>query len=215
MKTLSTYNRLRRKIKLVVLTLYEKYKGLDTPKDRSDSNLFEYTGDMCGYEPSNWLTMQRISKTIPISPSDVFADFGSGKGKMVYLAAQYPFKKVIGIEISKQLHDIARKNIDHTQKKSACQHIDLVNTDVLDYKIPDDLTIAYFFNPFVNEIFTSVINNIHHSFQKNPRPIWIVYKNPKMRQYLDRCDWLEFKTLHHNIAFYRTRTDPSNPFISL
>ena len=32
---------------------------------------------------------------------DVFVDFGSGKGRMVYIATHsYPFKKVIGVDIS-------------------------------------------------------------------------------------------------------------------
>jgi predicted RNA methylase len=134
------------------------------------------------------------------------ADFGSGKGKMVFLAARYPFKRVIGIEISKPLHDIAQKNIRNTQKSFACENIHLVNMDVLDYEIPEDLTIAYFFNPFVNDIFIRVIDNIHQSFLQTPRPIWIVYKNPKMRHHLDTCDWLDFRGIHHNIAFYRTQT---------
>jgi SAM-dependent methyltransferase len=187
-----------------IYRIYERWFGLDTPTDNLSRNAFAYTTDMVGYAPSDWLTAKRLDKIIRFSPTDVFADFGSGKGKMVFLAARYPFKKVIGIEISRHLHDIAQKNIEHTRKTFACSQVELIHMDVLDYQIPDDLTIAYFFNPFVNEIFTGVINHIHESFIRTPRPMWIAYKNPIMRHHLDTCSWLKFKRLYHNIAFYRT-----------
>jgi tRNA G46 methylase TrmB len=205
-KKRSFISRLWQKTKQGLLYIYEKYKKIDTIKDEKNQKYYDYTKNMVGYDPSGWFTIKAINKTIEFSRTDVFADFGSGKGKMVFLAARYPFKRVIGIEISKPLHDIAQKNIQNTQKTFACKNIDLINMDVLDYEIPDDLTIAYFFNPFVNEIFIRVIDNIHHSFLQAPRPIWIVYKNPKMRHHLDTCRWLAFRKIHHNIAFYRTRT---------
>jgi tRNA G46 methylase TrmB len=205
-KKRSVINRLWHKTKQRLVHIYEKFKKIDTIKDDKNQKYYDYTPSMRGYEPSNWMILKRIHQNISFSSTDVFADFGSGKGKMVFLAARYPFKRVIGIEISKSLHDIAQKNIQNTQKTFACKNIDLINMDVLDYEIPDDLTIAYFFNPFVNEIFIRVIDNIHHSFLQAPRPIWIVYKNPKMRHHLDTCSWLAFRKIHHNIAFYRTRT---------
>jgi tRNA G46 methylase TrmB len=205
-KKRSVINRLWHKTKQGLVHIYEKYKKIDTIKDEKNQKYYDYTKNMVGYEPSGWFTIKEINKIIEFSRTDVFADFGSGKGKMVFQAARYPFKRVIGIEISKSLHDIAQKNIQNTQKTFACENIDLIHMDVLDYEIPDDLTIAYFFNPFVNEIFIRVIDNIHHSFLQAPRPIWIVYKNPKMRHHLDTCSWLAFSKIHHNIAFYRTRT---------
>ncbi len=205
-KKRSVISRLWQQTKLTLLHVYETYKGIDTTKGGKDQKYYDYSPSMRGYEPSNWLILKRIHQTIHFSPTDVFADFGSGKGKMVFLAARYPFKRVIGIEISKPLHDIAQKNIRNTQKSFACENIHLVNMDVLDYEIPEDLTIAYFFNPFVNDIFIRVIDNIHQSFLQTPRSIWIVYKNPKMRHHLDTCDWLDFRGIHHNIAFYRTQT---------
>jgi len=39
-----------------------------------------------------------------------FIDFGSGKGRVLLLAARYPFKEVVGIEFSKELNDIALLN---------------------------------------------------------------------------------------------------------
>src|SRR5215469_11495850 len=36
-----------------------------------------------------------------------FIDIGSGKGRMLFVAAEYPFEKVIGVEFAVDLHEIA------------------------------------------------------------------------------------------------------------
>ena len=41
----------------------------------------------------------------------VFVDFGSGKGRVVMIAASFPFKAVIGVELSSELHQIAMENV--------------------------------------------------------------------------------------------------------
>jgi hypothetical protein len=41
----------------------------------------------------------------------VFIDFGSGKGRPLLLATQFPFKHIIGVEFSEELHRIAEENI--------------------------------------------------------------------------------------------------------
>src|SRR5690349_8562835 len=42
--------------------------------------------------------------------STVFIDFGSGKGRMLLLASHYPFRAIIGVEISRALCQIAIAN---------------------------------------------------------------------------------------------------------
>ena len=51
-----------------------------------------------------------------IRPDDVFIDLGSGMGRMVLEAARYPFKRVIGVELVEQLHDLARANLASTRQ---------------------------------------------------------------------------------------------------
>src|SRR5690242_13468196 len=41
----------------------------------------------------------------------VFIDFGSGKGRALLMASEFPFRKVIGIEFSPELHAVAQNNI--------------------------------------------------------------------------------------------------------
>src|SRR5262245_56698366 len=37
----------------------------------------------------------------------VFVDLGSGKGKALLLASSFPFKRIVGIEFAKELHEVA------------------------------------------------------------------------------------------------------------
>jgi len=49
---------------------------------------------------------------------------------------------------------------------------------VLDYVVPDDVTVAYFANPFTGSIFAAVLDNLLSSLQRNPRTLRLIYLNP-------------------------------------
>ena len=159
---------------------------------------------MKGYEPSNWRALSRVDQIVSFSEDDIFIDFGSGKGRIVYLAARYPFKKIIGVEISEHFHEIAKANIANSRSRLKCRDIELINQNAADYMPEEPFSIAYFFNPFVNTIFEKVIENIKLSFLSNPRKLWIVYKKPIMADYLDTCEWLTHVHTNRNTAFYRS-----------
>jgi cyclopropane fatty-acyl-phospholipid synthase-like methyltransferase len=64
------------------------------------------------YEPSSANLVRAALASLKIDAARfTFLDFGSGKGRVMLIAAGSPFKSVIGVELSKQLHEIARKNI--------------------------------------------------------------------------------------------------------
>jgi len=113
----------------------------------------------------------------------VFCDFGSGKGRVVCQAAKYRFARVIGVELSEELNRIARENVARHRTVRAGR-VEIVTADVLDWPIPDDLSVAYFYNPFVGEIFHTVVTRLIESFDRHPRRLRILYVNPREHQYL-------------------------------
>ena len=73
---------------------------------------------------------------------------------MVYMAAlNYPFGRVIGVEIAPELNAVARENIDRMRTRLRCQEVDLVTMDATQWQVPDDLTYVYMFNPFGGDVF--------------------------------------------------------------
>jgi predicted RNA methylase len=131
------------------------------------------------YKPAPWLVLRRALPRRSVRPGDVFVDFGSGMGRVVFQAALwYPFRRVIGVELAARLHRIAQDNIDRNRARLRCRDVRLVRADVLDYVVPDDVTVVFFDNPFTGHIFATVLDRLLASADRAPRTVTIIYFNP-------------------------------------
>lgn len=158
--------------------VFELPLGLETSaKARLRELGFDET-ERVQYEPSPWLVLRRALPKSSVSPHDVFLDFGSGKGAIVLQAAQYPFRKVIGVELTPQLHAIARENLARALPTLRCKDVELVNSDALNYRVPDDVTVVYFYNPFFGGVFAKVVDELKASLARRPRTLRIIYLYP-------------------------------------
>ncbi len=141
--------------------------------------------DRVHYKPTSWWTLRRILRRHTVSPDDVFLDLGSGKGRAVFQAARdYPFRRVVGVELSDVLTEIARENIERNQHRLRCAHVDLVVADVINYDIPDDATVVYCNNPFVGDVFAAATDKLLASYDRRKRRIRFIYTNPIEHDYL-------------------------------
>ena len=133
------------------------------------------------YLPSGWFYVHRALRGASITADDVLVDFGSGMGRAVLIAAhRYPFRRVIGVEISPELNFIAMENLCRTRHKLRCLHVTFIIADAVTYTVPDDMTYAYFFHPFADDIFRAVVRNIIASLDRRHRRVTICYANPVM-----------------------------------
>ena len=132
--------------------------------------------DRIYYKASGWSVLPRILPPRETSSEDVFIDYGSGMGRIVYqAAARYPFKRVIGLELSQELNDIARANIERNSQLLRCSNVELVTADVLEFEPPPDVTVAFFFHPFSGATLETAIHNLLAVAQTRLR---IIYHNP-------------------------------------
>ena len=124
--------------------------------------------------------LKKILDRVTCGQSDVFLDFGSGKGRVLLIASQYKFQKIIGIEFSPELVDIALKNIAICKDYNNfdIDRIKIINEDILDYKYNNDETVFYLFNPFSNIILEELCDQIMKSIHSKPRKVYIIYVNP-------------------------------------
>ena len=159
----------------VALLIFERRHGIKTSAEISLEELGLAHPDRLHYRPSEWRTLRRILRTDEVGPGDVFVDFGSGMGRVLLEAAEYPFGRVIGVELSQELNDIASRNVERRLPHLRCKRVEVVTADVVDYPIPDDLTVVYLANPFGGEIFSAVVDNLISSFDRRPREIRIIY----------------------------------------
>jgi hypothetical protein len=177
----SFFTRIRRKAADRVANLIFE-RGVSTSK--TEVELDHFHPDRVTYEASGWLDLRRALPKREVRPTDVFIDFGSGKGRIVYLAAKYPFARIIGIEVSANLNEVARRNIDRSLHKLACRNIELLTIDAADFEIPDDVTVAYLYHPFGGGTFEAMIGNIIESLDRNPRRLTLIYQMPWREDYL-------------------------------
>lgn len=153
-------------------------RGLDTSSSAIEPAHLH--PDRVWYQPSGWNYLPRVLHRDEIQPTDVFVDFGSGKGRVLYQAAQYPFARVIGVEVSETLSEVARRNLERSRDRFACKSVDVVTADVAEFEIPDDTTYAYLYYPFIGDTFRRVIAKIVSSLDRNPRRLTIIYAVAEM-----------------------------------
>jgi SAM-dependent methyltransferase len=148
-------------------------RGLDTAET---ANLPEHRHpERLLYVPSPWHVLPRALRYIGVSDRDTFVDFGCGKGRIVHQAAKRPFGRVIGVEISPVLADAARVALAEQAHKHRCPNVEIVVADATDYRVPDDLTVAFFFRPFIGQTLDTVLQGIIDSIDRQPRVVRIIY----------------------------------------
>jgi hypothetical protein len=130
------------------------------------------------HDPSDWIGLRRALGRLGIGRDDVFVDYGSGLGRAVLVAASLPFRRVIGVELAEDMTARARENVQRNRQKLKAGEVDLVSADALEWEVPADLTVAYLYCPFTDEVFDGVIQKLFVSVDEHPRPLRIVYNYP-------------------------------------
>jgi hypothetical protein len=124
-------------------------------------------------------------------PDYTFVDVGSGKGLALLLASNYPFRKVIGVEFALELHQIATSNIQKYQtSKRQCADVQSLHMDATLFDFPETPLVLYLYHPFEEPLMKLVIARLRESYSDNPRPLVVLYVQPKVRQPLDDADFL-------------------------
>lgn len=138
-------------------------------------------------------TFDRITDAMKIRFEDyTFIDFGSGKGRILLLASELPFKRVVGVELSPRLHEVAQRNVQIFQARTQKhRNIELVCMDATAYALPDENTVFYFFDPFELPIMSAVMDNMRQSLQRHQHKVSIAYVNPTYGVAMDRSGFLE------------------------
>lgn len=92
-----------------------------------------------------------------------FIDIGSGKGKAcLYASFKHKFEKIIGVEFSKDLVNIANEN----KQRAKADNIFFLNCDATEYYLPSTRSLVFMFNPFDEVILEKFVRNNLDLFKK-------------------------------------------------
>ncbi len=145
------------------------------------------------YQPTSSEQFERMLLEVRAELSDyVLVDIGAGKGRVLCLAANYPFAEIQGVELANRYHQTALENI-LSMKKSfrRCSKVSCLNIDALEYIFPSQPLVIYLFNPFDRYMMEKLCQNIGDSYQAQPRPIYVLYLEPMHSEPLLNCAGLK------------------------
>lgn len=118
-----------------------------------------------------------------------FIDMGSGKGRMLLLAAELPFRRIVGVEFASDLNALAQKNVKtYRNSNQACFEIEPLNMDATLFEFPPEPSIIYFFYPFERFVMEPVIRNLNRSLAEHPRDVILVYFNPVLSDIVEAAN---------------------------
>jgi SAM-dependent methyltransferase len=114
-----------------------------------------------------------------------FIDLGSGKGRALLLASEYPFRRIVGVELLPELHAIALRNISaYRSEGQRCPAIESLCMDALAFDFPDEPAVLYLFNPLPEPALAKVLDRLATSLSAHPRDAYVLYANPILEHLL-------------------------------
>lgn len=166
--------------------------------------------DAAAYVPSSYLRAWRLLRMAHFVPNqDAFLDYGCGLGRVLALAARYPYSQVIGVEFSAALCVQAQRNVAAARRGQRCSSVSVVNADAREFRVPENVSVVYIYNAFRGETLRKVVGNIAESIRSRPRPVQLLVCNCSNLIEATGADWL-MRTYFghsgdHSLCVFRSR----------
>jgi SAM-dependent methyltransferase len=183
-----TFRHIIQQAKWRLLTAYDSYHDRRLNIDASgliDPAELQHSGSSASqsyvYLGTPHSVLDLALKRLPIEHERfTFIDIGSGLGRVVARAAEYPFAKVEGVELSDRLQAPAHENIRKASSAGKLKaQVHLLHQDILTYDFDGNPLVVFFFNCFKRPVLEAFLRNLEASLAATPRPCYFVYLNPR------------------------------------
>lgn len=141
-----------------------------------------------GVAPSLFRKLLLRWQTVAIHavPRTAFVDIGAGKGRAMLLAAEQPFRRIVGVELDPELAQTAQRNLALWQGAHAGPAMRLEQADALRLRIPAGPSLLFLFNPFDAIVMDRLLRRLLHHFHERPGELDILYVNDEQRDVLQQ-----------------------------
>jgi SAM-dependent methyltransferase len=134
-----------------------------------------------------------------------FVDLGCGKGRVLLLASEFGFRKVVGVEISAELCEVARRNAEVFRPPSRKSQIEVQNADATRFDFPETDLLVHMYHPFDPEITVKVFEHLGQSLAVKPRRVVVAYllytaAVPAVQAGFARIPWLKRARYEHSVT---------------
>jgi hypothetical protein len=159
------------------------------------------------YQPSEPELFHEILKSLSVKPDGLtFIDLGSGKGRTLLMASDYPFARIIGVELLGELDAIAKSNIARYRgEQQKCFALESHAGDAREFGFPAEPIVLYLFNPFPEHVLRSVLANLRASLTQAPRTAFVIYHNLIHERVFAESSWLQPVYRTPQFAIYSAR----------
>lgn len=148
-----------------------------------------YATGYLGVPPS---TLRPALAALPIRYEDFsFIDIGCGKGRALLIAAEYPFQRLVGIEIAQELCSIARANV--ALKSDWQNRISVVNQDASTFDFPEGPLVLFLYHPFYTPVLRRLLENLERHLRRSPRPTYLLHADFCMDPANTDSDYLRYR----------------------
>jgi len=145
---------------------------LDHPKE-ARAHAIPYAGS----QPS---IVRAALDALPPLQSFTFVDLGCGKGRPLLVASEFPFRDIIGVELSAALVAIAERNAELiAQRFPQRTPIRIICADATQFQFPAGNLVIFMYNPFGSEAVATVAEAVDAAIASDSnRTVYVVYYNP-------------------------------------
>ncbi len=163
------------------------------------------------YQPTEPALFHEMLDALRQQPSFNFADFtfldlGSGKGRTLLMASDYPFRRIVGVELLPSLHHTAQENLQRYQNESKqCFSLESICADATTFPLPDGPLVIYLFNPFPEAGLRRVIASLEQTLRVQPGPVYVLYHNPLLEAVMGESGALRKTGGTHQYSIYAAR----------
>ena len=164
-------------------------------------------GESHPYFPTKIAIFREVFSRLPLPYEQfTFVDLGSGKGRVLLLASDLPFKRIIGVEFSPELHEVAVRNIrNYRNPAQRSKQIQSVCADATAFPPPDGNVVIFLFNPFKSSSVSRVLDNLGRSLQEHPREIYLVYNTAVCQSLMEQCGFLDVLHVSRYYSIFRNK----------
>jgi SAM-dependent methyltransferase len=132
-----------------------------------------------------------------------YLDFGSGKGRTLLMASDYPFRRIVGVELLPSLNQIAQENLGQYKNDSQrCFAIESICADASTFLLPDGPLVLYLFNPLPETALRLVVGNLEQRLRADLQSVYVLYHNPLLEHVLRESAMLRKIFGTHQYSIY-------------
>jgi SAM-dependent methyltransferase len=169
---------------------FDRAHGTDTSGFMSATELpeskFSSSHSHFSYWGSQPSCLRAAVANLPPLETFTFIDLGCGKGRPLLVASEFPFRDIVGVELSPSLAEIARKNAEIMEKQFPDRtRVRVEVGDACTYLFPSGNLVLYLYNPFGEEILSQIVAGLEAALATERRDIYFLYFYPHFAACLD------------------------------